>query len=226
MGSAIGVLVVEDNRLARDRITALLQARPCITRVAAAAGPDDGLRRAREARPHVVIVKAMLGRIRSLPFVSKLRKEIPDAGVVVMDLQPADQDVVDFAQAGATGFVPKHATIDDLAATVRSVAAGTPAVPPPFAHVLVSHIASEASDQPAATPPPLTDADRVSIRERQIIVLIAEGLSNKEIAQRLNIAVFTVKSHVHNILGKFALRTRLQLAARAHGYGRATADIA
>lgn len=228
MEPAIGVLVVEDNRMARDRITTLLKARPGITRVAAADGPDEGMRRAREAKPDVVVVNAFLGDERSQRFVANVRKEIPDVGVVVMDLLPADRKVVDFAQAGAIGFVAKRATIDDLAATVQSVAAGTPAVPPPFAHSLVSHIAAEeveTSDGPGATPPPPTEANRISIRERQVIALIGEGLSNKEIAQRLNIAVYTVKSHVHNILGKFALHTRLQLAARAQGYGRATTHI-
>lgn len=213
MGQAIGVLVIEDRRLVRDRLVTLLDAQPDF-KVVAAEGSDAGLRRAEETKPDVVLVDASLGNHRSHRCVGSLRKTVPEAGVIVMDLLPAEDDVVEFVRAGATGFVAKRATLDDLVATVRSVADGAAVVPAPFAGALFSHIAQQAVDRSA---PAATDVVRISKRERQVIDLIAEGLSNKEIARRLNLATYTVKSHVHNILEKLALHNRLQIAAHAHG---------
>jgi DNA-binding NarL/FixJ family response regulator len=110
-----------------------------------------------------------------------------------------------------TRFVPKRVGTDDLVATVRSVAGGAAVVPPPLTSVLCSHIAKLGGDDA-----PQPDAVRMSKREREVIELIAEGLRNKEIAQRLHIATDTVKSHVHAILEKLALHNRLQIAAHAY----------
>ena len=214
MGQAIGVLVVEDRRLVRDRLVTLLDEQPDLDVVAAAEGFDAGLRRAQETKPDVVLVDASLGNHPSHRFVGSVRKAVPEAGVIVMDLPAAEEDVVEFVRAGATGFVPKRASVDDLIATVRSVAGGTAVVPPPFCSALFSHIAKGAAGRRA---PAATDAVRLSKREQEVIALIAEGLSNKEIAGRLNLATYTVKSHVHNILKKLAVHNRLQIAAHAYG---------
>jgi DNA-binding NarL/FixJ family response regulator len=213
MAQRTGVLVIEDNRLVRDGLSALLDAQPDFKVVAAAEGPDAGLRRVQETKPRVVLVDAALGNRRSHRFVESVRKTAPEAGVVVMDLLPAEEDVVEFVKAGATGFVAKRASSEELVATVRSVAGGAAVVPPPFTSALFSYIAKRAVRGSA---PAATDAARMSKREREVISLIAEGLSNKEIAQRLNLAADTVKSHVHNILEKLALHNRLQIAAHAH----------
>jgi DNA-binding NarL/FixJ family response regulator len=209
----IGVLVIEDNRVLRDRLAALLDAQPDFRVVAAAGEPDVGLRRVRETRPHVVLVDAFLGNHSSRRFVESVRETVPEARVVVMDLVPAEDVVVEFVEAGVTGFVPRRAGAGDLVATVRSVAGGAAVVPPPLTSVLCSHIAKLGGGRRA---PAVLDAVRVSKREREVIELIAEGLRNKEIAQRLHIATDTVKSHVHNILEKLAVHNRLQIAAHAY----------
>lgn len=217
MGQRIRVLVIEDNPLLRDGLAALLDARPGLKVVAAAADPDAGLLHVRETKPHVVLVDASLGNDSSHRLVEKLRTTAPDARVIVIDLLPVEEEVVEFVKAGATGFVARGANVDDLVAAVRSVAGGAKVVLPPLTGALFSYIASRAVDPQSAA---ATDAGRLSKREREIIGLIAEGLSNKEIAQRLNIATDTVKSHVHNILEKLALHNRLQIAAHAHRAGR------
>jgi DNA-binding NarL/FixJ family response regulator len=213
MAHRIGVLVMEDNRMARDGLAALLDAQPDITVVAAAGEPDAALRRAQETKPQVVLVDASLGNRPNHRFVESVRKTTPEARVVVMDLIPAEEDVVEFVKAGATGFVANSATADDLVATVRSVAGGADVVPPPLTGLLCSYVAKHA---PARTASAATDAVRLSKREREVIDLVAEGLSNKEIAQRLHIAAQTVKSHVHNILEKLDLHNRVQIAALAY----------
>jgi len=223
MAHRTGVLVIEDNRLVRDGLVALLDAQPDFRIVGAAEGSDAGLRRVQAAKPDVVLVDAFLGNQRSHRLVESVRATAPEARVVVMGLLPAEEDVVEFARAGATGFVVKRASTDDLVATVRSVAGGADVVPPAVTGVLCSFIAHGAvgCSAPAATP-----AVRMSRRQREVIDRIAEGLSNKEIAQRLNIATDTVKSHVHNVLEKLALHSRLQIAAHAHRVEGSTTETA
>jgi two-component system nitrate/nitrite response regulator NarL len=130
-----------------------------------------------------------------------------------MDLLPVQEDVIEFVRAGANGFIVKDATIDDFVSTIRSVAQGSDVVPQALTGTLLSHVADQALSRSG---PAVLQAVRMTKREREITDLIAEGMSNKEIAQQLNIAIYTVKSHVHNILEKLALHTRLQIAAHAH----------
>ena len=128
----------------------------------------------------------------------------------ILGLLPAQEDVADFVTAGASGFIMKDASFDDFLATIRGVATGQQILPPELTNSLFSQIAALAIRKGK---PRLVEAVGLTERERQVIDLIGEGLSNKEIAARLHIAVHTVKSHVHNVLEKLALRTRLEVAA-------------
>jgi DNA-binding NarL/FixJ family response regulator len=207
------VLVIEDNRLVRDGLAALLDAQPDFKVVAAAEGANAGLLQVREMKPHVVLVDAALGNNDSHRLVETVRKEAPESKVIVMDLLPAHEDVIGFIKAGASGFIVKDATIEDFVRTIRSVAGGADVVPAALTGTLLSHIVDQAA---ARSTTAVLESVQMTKREREITSLIAEGLSNKEIAQRLNIATYTVKSHVHNILEKLALHSRLQIAAHAH----------
>lgn len=216
MAKRILVLVIEDNRLIREGLSKLLNAQPDFKVVAAAEGTNAGLLQVLETKPHVVLVDAALGIHDSRHFVTTVKKEAPESKVIVMDLLPAQQDVIEFIQAGASGFIVKDATIDEFVRTIRSVAAGVDVVPPALTRTLLSHIVEHAVTQSTAV---ALEAVQMTNREREITALISEGLSNKEIAQRINIATYTVKSHVHNILEKLALHSRLQIAAHAHKAG-------
>ena len=213
MGKRILVLVIEDNRLVRDGLSALLDAQPDFKVVAAAEGANAGLLQVRETKPHVVLVDATLGNHDSHRLVESVRKEAPESKVIVMDLLPAHEDVIGFIKAGASGFIVKDATLDVFVKTIRSVAEGADVVPPALTGTLLSHIVDQAVLKSTAA---VLESVQMTKREREITAQIAEGLSNKEIAQRLNIATYTVKSHVHNILEKLALHSRLQIAAHAH----------
>lgn len=210
------MLVIDDNRLVREGLGALLDAQPDLKVVAAANDTTAGLSQLLEFTPHIVLVDAGLENGDSHRFVEALRKTAPLAKVIVMDLLPAPEDVIEFVQAGANGFVMKDATVEDLVSTIRSVALGADVVPPALTGTLLSHIAQQAAVRRV---PGVAEAVRMTKREREIMNLIAEGLSNKEIAQRLSIATYTVKSHVHNILEKLALHSRLQIAAYTHKTG-------
>jgi DNA-binding NarL/FixJ family response regulator len=212
----IRVLLVEDNRLLREGITAMLNEQPDI-RAEAATGNGDALGKAKKLRPQVVLLDMGLRSQNSLRVVGAIKARLPKTEVVVMDLIPVQADVVDFVKAGVSGFILKDATLDDFLHTIRSVAEGKKVLPPPLTGSLFSQIVEHAIRRGGADR--LFKAVRMTKREHEVIALIAEGRSNKEIARQLHIAIHTVKSHVHNILEKLALHTRLELASFAHSGG-------
>jgi DNA-binding NarL/FixJ family response regulator len=207
----IRILLIEDNRLLREGITTTLNGQSDFKVVATSGGGHSSLLQMRKAKPDVVLMDLGLRSQNGLQVVASLRKETPEIKVIGMGLIPTQSDIVEFVQAGASGFILKDATVEDFLQTIRSVAHGGKVLPPPLTGSLFSHVVEYALKKGKDR---LIRAVRMTKREREIIVLIAEGLSNKEIAQRLNIATYTVKSHVHNILEKLTLHSRLQIASK------------
>jgi DNA-binding NarL/FixJ family response regulator len=170
----------------------------------------------KEKRPHVVLLDVGLQEKNSLQLAESVRKEMAEARVIVMDLLPVHEEIAEFVNAGVAGFILKDATFEDFVGTIRSVANGGRVLPAPMTGSLFSQIAKVAVRRGREE---ALKSVRMTEREREVIALIAAGLSNKEIAQRLNIATDTVKSHVRNVMEKLALHTRLQIAAYAHHKG-------
>lgn len=208
----IRVLLIEDNRLLREGITAMLNEQPDI-RVVSATGNVDAFEKARKINPQVVLLDLGLRSQNSLKIAEKIKKEFSNAEIVVMDLMPVQAEVVEFVEAGVSGFILKDATIDDFLHTIRSVAEGKKVLPQSLTGSLFSHIVEYAVHSGKANR--LMKAVRLTKREHEVVDLIARGMSNKEISKELNIALHTVKSHVHNTLEKLALHTRLELASFA-----------
>jgi DNA-binding NarL/FixJ family response regulator len=213
--TVIAVALIEDNRLVREGITALLNGLPDLKVVAGTSGTDTAVLRG--AKPQVVLLDLGLGHGNSLRVAEEVKKELPESKIILMDLLPVHEDIVEFVNVGVSGFIMKDATLEDLAKTIRSVANGAHVLPPQMTSTLFSQIAKDAIVRGR---PDTLDAVRMTPREREVINLIAAGLSNKEIATRLEIATDTVKSHVRNVMEKLMLHTRLQIAAYAHREGR------
>lgn len=210
-GDMITVAIVDDNRLVREALTAMLDRLPDL-RVVGASVADPAF--IEGAKPDVLLLDVGLGDEDSLRVAAALTKQAPGTKIIVMDLIPMNEDIVQFVNAGVSGFVLKDATFDEFVATIRSVAAGGKVLPPRMAESLFSQIASAAASAAATHGREHVLEDvRMTKREREVVELIGEGLSNKEIAQRLNIGAHTVKSHVRNVMEKLALHTRLQIAA-------------
>ena len=207
----ISIALIEDNRLVREGITALLSQLPDLKVVAGASSADTAV--FREAKPQVVLLDLGLQSGDSLRLAVQVKVDFPDSKVIVMDLLPVHEDIMDFVNAGVSGFIMKDATVDDLVSTIRSVAGGAHVLPPQMTSSLFSQIAKDAI---AKGRPEVLDSVRMTPREREVINLIAEGLGNKEIAARINVATHTVKSHVRDIMEKLTLHTRLQIAAYAN----------
>ncbi|HWR20311.1 MAG TPA: response regulator transcription factor [Verrucomicrobiae bacterium] len=208
----IRALLIEDNRLLREGLTAMLKEQPDI-RVVASAGNSDAMQKWRNLKPDVVLLDVGLRSQNSLRLVKSVKKSTPEAKVIVMDLAPVQTELMEYVRAGVSGFVLKDATFDDFLKTIRSVANGAKVLPPVLTGSLFSQIVDHATQKGKGNP---FKSVKMTRREREVIELISEGLSNKEIAQRLSCAIDTVKTHVHNILEKLALHTRLEIASFAH----------
>jgi DNA-binding NarL/FixJ family response regulator len=209
----ITVAIVDDNRLVREALSEMLGRLPDV-RVVAAGVADAAFVDA--TQPDVLLLDVGLRDEDSLSVAANLTTRSPRTKIIVMDLIPMNDDIVQFVNAGVSGFVLKDATFDEFVATIRSVAAGDKVLPPRMTESLFSQIARAAGDRNHEH---VLEDVRMTRREREVIELIGEGLSNKEIAQRLNIAAHTVKSHVRNVMEKLALHTRLQIAAYARRDG-------
>ena len=202
--SKIRILLIEDNRLLREGITAMLNEQPDMKVVAATGGRENTLLNALKLKAQLILVD-----MSGLRVAASLAKKIPQLKVIGMGLIPAQSEIVEFVQTGASGFILKGATPKEFVTTIRSVAGGVKVLPPSLADSLFSYVVDNALKKGAGN---LIRAVRMTKREREIIALVGNGLSNKEIAQQLNIATYTVKSHVHNILEKLALHNRIDIS--------------
>jgi len=207
----ITVAIIEDNRLVREGMTDMLNELPDVKVVLASTSLEASM--LKKTHPHVVLLDVGLQDKNSLRLAESVRKEMAEARVIVMDLLPVHEEIADFVNAGVAGFILKDATFEDFVGTIRSVADGTRVLPAPMTGTLFSQIARVAVKRGREA---ALESVRMTQREREVVALIAVGMSNKEIAKRLNIATDTVKSHVRNVMEKLALHTRLQIAAYAH----------
>jgi DNA-binding NarL/FixJ family response regulator len=206
----ISVTVVDDNRVAREALVAMLAPLPDMS-VAASAFID--FTSFAETRAHVVLLDVGLRDQTTLRVVTTLMNSAPMARIILMDIIPMNEEIVEFVNAGVCGFVVKDATFDEFVATIRSVAVGHKVLPPPMADLLFSQITKRWDvGRPRGR---ARDGARMTPREHEVIELIGGGLSNKEIAERLSIATTTVKNHVRNIMEKLELHSRLQISVYA-----------
>jgi DNA-binding NarL/FixJ family response regulator len=207
------VLLIEDNRLLREGIAAMLDGSGEFE-VVALSEDGDAVRQLKELdkSPDVVLLDLGLEKANSLELMAQLRAELPEVRVIAMDILPERVDIVEFVEAGGSGFILKSASSQDYVDTIKAVAKGEKVLPAVLTASLFTQIVDSALESGKGIP---DSAIQLTNREKEIVDLISEGLSNKEIAVRLHIATHTVKSHVHNILEKLMLSSRLQIAAFA-----------
>jgi len=205
----IKLLLIEDNRILRDGMTVMLKPYKDIEVVAASGNSENTIQKIHKMKPNVILLDLGLRSISSLRIVEIVKKEFPNAKVIVMDLVPVQADILQFIKAGASGFILKDATLDEFLDTIRTVADGEKVLPNHLTESLFSQIIEHAIKSGKTK---LKNAVRMTAREKEVIALIGNAMTNKEIALNLKISSFTVKSHVHNILEKLALHSRLEVA--------------
>lgn len=210
----IQILLIEDNRLLREGIASMLKKQPDM-HVSATVGNGDNIAQIiSKFKPDILLLDLGLRSQNSLQIVKSVRQHFPATKIIVMDLVPLQADVFEFVQAGVAGFILKDANIADFYKTIRSVYEGAKILPAHLTGSLFSQIVEHAIN--GSKPSAIAESVRLTKREMQVVALIADGFTNKEIAQKLHLSTYTVKSHVHNILEKLTLNTRVQIARHAH----------
>jgi DNA-binding NarL/FixJ family response regulator len=206
----ISLFLIDDNRSLRKGVVALIREQPGFHVLAASADIEEALRTVREARPDVVLLDLELEETERLTLAGALHGEVPESRVIIMGLEPVQEDVASFVRTGVSGFVMAGASLDRFRRTIHSVAQGIQVLPLELTHSLFSQLSRhEVPRRPKRT----LNVKALTDRERKVAGLIAQGLSHKEIATRQQISLRTVKSRVHKVLSKLAVNGRLEVAA-------------
>ena len=211
-GAAIRVLLVDDHQVVRRGLRTFLEVQDDIDVVGEAADGEEGIARAEELRPDIVLMDVKMPGVDGIEALRKLRDLGNPARVLVVTSFTEKRTVVPALRTGAAGYVYKDVDPDALASAIRSVHAGQVVLQPEVADALLSQDEAGGGQGRGGS---LTD------REREVLGLIADGRSNREIARRLVLSEKTVKTHVSNILMKLDLADRTQAALWAvrHGIG-------
>jgi DNA-binding NarL/FixJ family response regulator len=209
----VRVLLVDDQALFREALATLLEVRPEIEVVGEAADGAAALDRVAELRPDVVLMDLHMPVLDGIGATRRLRVEQPEVRVLALTTFDDDEDVFAALRAGAVGYLLKDVTGDRLVEALLAAARGESVLQPSVAAKVVARFARLPEDDPAPRPQPLVVP--LSERELDVLRLLAEGSSNREIAAALFLAEGTVKNHVTNVLAKLGARDRTQAALRA-----------
>ena len=214
-----GVLVVDDQALLRTAFSSLIDAEDDLEVVGEAADGRQAVELAASLAPDVVVMDVRMPVMDGIEATRQITSDQGPNGARVLILTTFDLDeyVFEALRAGASGFALKSRPLDELLNAIRTVAAGEALLAPSVTRRLIAHFAGQART-PARTPPGLAE---LTEREREVLSLVAEGLSNAELAQALHVSLPTAKTHVSRILTKLGARDRTQLVILAYQSGLA-----
>ncbi|WBP86718.1 response regulator transcription factor [Kitasatospora cathayae] len=240
MSSAVTrVLVADDQTVVREGIVMLLGLLPGIEVVGAAADGEEAVALVERHHPDVVLMDLRMPRVDGVEATRRIRAAHPETEVVVLTTYADDESLFPALQAGARGYLTKDVGGEEIAKAIADVRAGAAGLSPQVQLRLLERLseaplkaapnapgasnASSASSAPTAAERPAARAgelpDGLTVREAEVLGLIAEGLSNTEIAQRLFVSQATVKTHINNLFAKTAVRDRAQAVAYAFRHG-------
>jgi DNA-binding NarL/FixJ family response regulator len=212
----IRVLIVDDQKLMREGLRTLLELEDGIAIAGEAVDGAEAVAAYEKLAPDVVLMDIRMPKMDGVEATRRIRAAAPEAKVLVLTTFDEDELVLDAVRAGARGYLLKDLSGAELAAAVRNVASGAAALQPSVARRVMDAVAR--MDKPEAKAQAHL-AEPLSSRERAVLNLVARGLSNKEIADRLFLAEGTVKNHVSTILSKIGVRDRTQAALQARQLG-------
>ncbi|WP_030747525.1 response regulator transcription factor [Streptomyces griseus] len=210
----IRVLIVDDQIMVREGFSVLLGAMPDIEVVGEAVNGREAVAQVAALRPDVVLMDIRMPELNGIDATREIVAADADAKVLVLTTFDLDEYVYQALRAGASGFLLKDASARQLADGVRIVAAGEALLAPTVTKRLINEFAKSADTAPR--PPAVDRVGDLTERETEVLVLIAQGLSNQEIADHLIVAESTIKTHVSRILVKLGLRDRTQAAVFAY----------
>jgi two-component system, NarL family, response regulator NreC len=211
---SIGVLIADDHTLFRQGLRSLFAGEGDIEVVGEAADGEEAVRRAVELRPDVVVMDLMLPGVNGLEATRRIRSRLPEVRVLVLSMYDDEEHVQRLLAAGAAGYMLKRATSDELVRAVREVVAGgMPLDPSVAAKVVKDYVRRVRGEEASAV------ASEITPREREVLVLVAEGLTNQAIAERLGLRPKTVDVHRTHLMRKLGLHdvTEVVKYALLHG---------
>lgn len=210
----IRILLVDDHSLFRSGIKSLLQRYPEFEIVGEAGDGMEGVKRAGQLRPDVVLLDLHMPGLSGRDAARMITRETPDSHVLMLTVSEEADDLFETLRAGACGYLLKNIEAETLVSAIRTAAHGESVISPQMMNKLLTGVRTESpTESPAGSPP--GEIEKLTPREREILACIARGQSNKEIARELEVAESTVKIHVQNMLRKLGLCSRVQAAVYA-----------
>ena len=206
----ICVILIDDDKHLRNGITEIIEQQPDIKMIATFGNCKKALTKVCGLKPDVLLLDLYLQSQKTIPFMKSIMKKCPEIKVIVMDIVPINEEIIQYVEAGVAGFILKDATSEDLLKTIRSVANEENVLPSSLTGTLFSQIVENEVNRAEISK--LIKKVALTKQEKEIVLLIADGMTNREIAQKLNLSAYLVKSHVHNILEKMILNTQIQIS--------------
>ncbi len=210
----IRVLLADDHGLVRRGISSLLADEPDIQVVGEASDGQEATERARELMPDIILMDVSMPRMNGLEATRRIKHDLPYVRIVMLTVSEEDRDLIEAVKSGAQGYLLKKLEPHTLADTIRGVMRGEA----PLSRVMAGRLLAEIAERQGAPAGPQSETD-LSLREKEILSLLSQGKSNKEIAAAFDLAENTVKNHLKNILEKLHLGNRVQAAIYAFRHG-------
>lgn len=217
MTEIIRILIADDHAIVREGLRALIDTEPGMELVGEAADGVEAVLKARSLQPDVILLDLVMPRKDGIEAIAEIKRENPEARILVLTSFAEDEKVFPAIQAGALGYLLKDSSPQELLKAILEVDRGESSLHPTIARKLIRELNRPPENLPP-TEEPLTQ------REVEVLSLVARGLSNQEIADRLVVSERTVRTHVSNILGKLHLANRTQAALYAVREGLASPD--
>ena len=217
MNGAIRVLVADDQRVVREGLATLLGLLVGVEVVGVAADGDEALALAIQLRPDVVLMDLRMPRCDGIEATRRLRDHDTGIKVLVLTTYTDDRSVIDALRAGARGYLTKDASAGEIHQALQRVTSGQAAIDPEVQHHVLNAIAASPTATSAGRAPAYPDG--LTQREADVLALIAQGLSNTEIAGQLMVSETTVKSHINHLFAKTGVRDRAQAVTYAYHHG-------
>ncbi|MFJ6664198.1 MULTISPECIES: response regulator transcription factor [unclassified Streptomyces] len=213
------VVVADDQTVVREGIVMLLGLLPGVEVIGAAGDGEEAVRLVGELAPDVVLMDLRMPRCDGVEATRRIREQYPGTQVVVLTTYADDESLFPALRAGARGYLTKDAGGEEIVRAVESVLSGEAGLSPSVQRRLLERL-SQAEPRPVALVPTTSEPpDGLTVRETEVLVLIAEGLSNQEIAGRLHVSNATVKTHINNLFAKTGLKDRAQAVRYAYAKG-------
>lgn len=218
MSDAVRVMVVDDQAVIREGLMTLLETVPDITPVAAAADGEEAVALSGRHRPDVVLMDLRMPKLDGVEATRRIRDALPDTEIVVLTTHADEESILDALRAGARGYLTKDAGIAEISRAIHAAAAHQALLDPVVQSRLLTAASAAARPKPAVERPL---PDELTPREGEVLSLIAQGLSNREIAEVLVVSEPTVKTHINHVFAKIGARDRAQAVHYAYTHGLA-----